>query len=190
MNTAPVVDPSLPRRRIDVHDYHRMAEAGILTDADRVELIDGEIIVMPPVGGPHVDLVNVLNTRLVIAFGRRATVSVQHPLRLSDLTESEPDLVVLVPGRRRTVPMAAEALLVIEVAESSLRYDRDTKLPRFALSGIPETWLIDVAGETLTRHVNPGRGGYGDSDVPDLSVPMSPRAMPDIAIDLDGLFRD
>ena len=135
------------------------------------------------------DLVNVLTMRFAVALGERATVSVRNPVRLSDRTEPEPDLVVLRPGRRRTVPTAADALLVVEVAGTSLVYDRDTKLPRFARSGIPEAWLIDVAAGTLARYRTPARTGYRDRDVPDLSAPLSPHALPDVRVDLHDLFR-
>ena len=188
MSTALAVDPDLPRRRLDVHEYHRMGEAGILTEDDRVELIDGEIIEMAPIGDLHVDLIIVLNTRLSAAIGPRASVSVQNPVRLNDRTEPQPDLAVLGLDRRRGVPLARDALLVIEVAESSLAYERDTKLPRFARSGIPEAWLIDVAGATLARYRDPGDDGYRTRDVPDPSRAVPILALPDVGIDLSGLF--
>ena len=188
MNTALVVDPRLPRRRLDVHDYHRMGEAGILTETDRVELIDGEIIEMAPIGDPHVDLVIVLTGRLSAAIGPRAEVSVQNPLRLDDLTEPQPDLAVLGLARRRGVPLAADALIVIEVAESSLAYDRDTKVPRFARAGVAETWLIDVAGRTLTRYRDPEGNAYRERDVPDLSRALALQSLPDVEVDLADLF--
>ena len=162
MSTALAVDPALPRRRLDVHEYRRMAEVGILSEHDRVELIDGEIIEMTPVGDAHVDLVIVLTGRLAAALGQRAAVSVRNPLRLTDRTEPAPDLVVLRPERRRGVPLAEDALLVVEVADSSLAYDRDAKLPRLAASGIPEAWLVDVAGGTLVRYRTPGEGATGN----------------------------
>ncbi len=188
MNTALRIDPHLPRRRLTVQEYHRMGEVGILTEDDRVELIDGEIIEMAPIGDPHVDLVIVLNDRLTAAIGGLASVSVQNPLRLTDHTEPQPDLVVLRRERRRGVPLAADALLVIEVADSSLAYDRDTKLPRFARSGIPEVWLVDVAGATLVRHRTPDEDRYRHSDVPDLTAGLVPQGLQGVSIDLSGLF--
>lgn len=188
MNTALAVDPRLPRRRLDVHDYHRMGEAGILTEDDRVELIDGEIIETTPIGDPHVELVIVLTARLTAAIGSRAAVSVQNPIRLSDHTEPRPDLAVLRPDRRPGVPLAADTLLVIEVAESSLAYDRDTKVPRFARAGIPETWSIDVGAGALVRYRDPSGDGYRDRDVPDLSRAVPLHGLPDVEIDLAGLF--
>ena len=95
---------------------------------------------------------------------------------------------MVAPRRRRGVPFAADALLVIEVAESSLAYDRDTKVPRFARAGVAEVWLIDVAGETLVRYRHPDGDRYRDRDVPDLSSPVPLAALDDVEIDLDGLF--
>ena len=188
MNTALVVDPRVPRRRLDVDDYHRMGEAGILTEAERVELIDGEIIEMAPIGDPHVDLVIELTARLGAAVGTRSVVSVQNPLRLSDDTEPQPDLAVLRLDRRRGVPLAADALLVVEVAESSLAYDRDTKVPRFARAGVVETWLVDVASRTLTRYRGPRADGYGERDVPDLSRAVPLAGLAGVEVELVGLL--
>ena len=188
MNPATSLDSRVPRRKLDVHDYHRMGEAGILTPGDRVELIDGEIIQMTPVGDPHVDLIIVLTARLSVAVANQALVSVQNPLRLDDHTEPEPDLVLLRLDRRRGVPLAEDALLVVEVADSSLAYDRDIKIPRYARSGIPEAWLFDIANATLTRYQIPEMDEYMHQDVLDLSQPISPLKMPDATVDLSNLF--
>jgi len=188
MNPATALDSRVPRRKLDVHDYHRMGEAGILTPGDRVELIDGEIIQMTPVGDPHVDLIIVLTARLSVAVANQALVSVQNPLRLDDHTEPEPDLVLLRLDRRRGVPLAEDALLVVEVADSSLAYDRDIKIPRYARSGIPEAWLSDIANATLTRYQIPEMDEYMHQDVLDLSQPISPLKMPDATVDLSNLF--
>ena len=188
MNPATSLDSRVPRRKLDVHDYHRMGEAGILTPGDRVELIDGEIIQMTPVGDPHVDLIIVLTARLSVAVANQALVSVQNPLRLDDHTEPEPDLVLLRLDRRRGVPLAEDALLVVEVADSSLAYDRDIKIPRYARSGIPEAWLSDIANATLTRYQIPEMDEYMHQDVLDLSQPISPLKMPDATVDLSNLF--
>jgi len=149
MSVAFAVDPTLPRRKLTVHEYHRMGETGILSQEDRVELIDGEIIQMTPIGDPHVDMTIVLTRRLTTALGSLADVSVQNPVRLNDFTEPEPDLAVLRTDRRRGLPFAADTLLIIEVADTSLKYDRDTKIPRYALAGIPEVWFQLVAMSSL-----------------------------------------
>ncbi|CAA9582307.1 MAG: COG1355, Predicted dioxygenase [uncultured Thermomicrobiales bacterium] len=149
------------RRRFTVEEYHRMAEAGILGEDDRVELIDGEIVQMSPIGGPHMRCVNRFNNLLVPQVGPGLSVSVQNPVRLSNRNEPQPDLAVLRDAAGAdAVPLAAEALLVVEVADTSLRYDREVKLPRYAAAGIPEAWLADLPGERLERHSDPRDGAY------------------------------
>ncbi len=148
------------RRRFTVEDYHRMGEAGILTEDDRVELIGGAIVELSPIHDPHVRAVNYLNEFLILRLaGGDVTVSIQNPIRLSDDTEPQPDVAVL-RGRGRGVADAADVLLVIEVADSSREYDRETKLRRYAAAGIPEAWLSDLVGSLLERHSEPRDGIY------------------------------
>lgn len=149
----------IERHRFDVEEYHRMAEVGILSEEDRVELIDGEIVEMTPIGGRHVNCVNRLTTLLVEFSTRRYVVSVQNPLRLDDMREFEPDLVLLKERSGETrfsVPMAEDALLVIEVAETSLYRDRNVKLPRYARARIPEVWLVDLGADKIELYAGVG----------------------------------
>ena len=146
MATSQVVAPA--RRLISADVFHRMGEAGILGPSDRVELIAGEIIDMSPIGAMHAAIVDVLARR----FSRRACESLfvrcQNPLRLDDLSEPEPDLAILRPRAdcyTTAHPEAADVLLVIEVADTSLAYDLGTKVPLYARHGIPEVWVIDAA---------------------------------------------
>lgn len=151
------------RRRFTVHDYHRMGESGILSEDDRVELIDGEIVQMTPIGGRHAACVNELTQILVGAADQHTVVSVQNPVRLDDFHEPQPDLAVL---RRREdyrsgrLPGPGDVVLLIEVADTTLRYDRSVKLPLYAQAGIAEVWLVDVAGGILERHAEPGGGRF------------------------------
>lgn len=137
-----------------------MLDAGILSEDDRVELLDGEIVEMTPVGSRHVRVVNRLNMALApLAAGQGLIVSVQNPLILDDYTEPEPDLVILQddePG----VPRAAEALLVVEVSETSLSWDRDVKVPRYARASIPEVWLVDLASGAVEVYTEPETTGH------------------------------
>lgn len=145
------------RRRFDVHQYHRMLEAGILSEDDRVELLDGEIVEMAAVGGRHIRTVNRLNMALSpAAADQELVVSVQNPLRLDDQTEPEPDLALIRETSGGEVPKAADALLVVEVSETSLSWDRNVKLPRYARAGIPEVWLVDLASGGVEIHTKPG----------------------------------
>ncbi|MCY4508670.1 MAG: Uma2 family endonuclease [Acidobacteria bacterium] len=159
---------AIPRHRFSVDDFARLGEAGIFTEDDRVELIDGEIRDMTPIGQPHAWIVNRLTWRLVMRLAGRAWVSVQNPVRLDRHTEPLPDLVVARGGEDDYADRHLEAddiLLVVEVADSSLRYDRIEKMPRYAAAGIPEAWLVDVAGGAVTVSTGPGPDGYADRRV-------------------------
>ena len=164
MATAdPQAAVAIPRHRFTVDDFARLGEAGIFTEDDRVELIDGEIRDMTPIGQPHAWIVNRLTRRLVLRLADRAYVSVQNPLRLDGHSEPLPDLVVARGGEDDYADRHLEAgdvLIVIEVADSSLRYDRAEKMPRYARSGIPEAWLVDVTAGAVTVYTAPGSGGY------------------------------
>jgi Uma2 family endonuclease len=148
------------RRRFTVDDYERMAEAGILAEDDRVELIAGEIVEMSPIGDRHVGCVNVLADLLWDVVGREALISVQNPIRLSADGEPQPDIALLRRGAPRAVPTPEDVLLVIEVADSSRDYDRTVKLPLYAAAGIRETWLVDLVAEVVERHTDPHDGVY------------------------------
>lgn len=142
-------NPWVPRRPLTVEEYHRMGDAGILHEDDRVELIEGELIAMSPIGSDHSGTVNAFTRNLVLAFGDRAVVGVQNPVRLSRFTEPQPDFSVLRPRAddyRSKIPGPEDVLLIIEVANSSLRYDRKVKLPLYARHGIPEVWIVNLAG--------------------------------------------
>src|SRR5262249_34195079 len=140
------VEVEAARRRFTREQYHRMAEAGILTSTDRVELIRGEIIQMSPLGRRHIAFVHNLTRLLVRRLGDRAIVSVQNPVALAEDTEPQPDLAVCrdraVPYKERE-PHADDVVLLIEVADTSLQYDRSTKLRLYAAAGVPEYWLVD-----------------------------------------------
>lgn len=176
------------RHRLDVHAYHRMGEAGIFAPEDRVELIDGDLIDMAPISQGHAAIVNGLTEALVLACAGRAIVSTQNPIRLDLSSEPQPDLAVL---RRRpdfyatgTPPGPADTLLLIEVANTSLRFDRIVKLPLYARAGIPEVWIVDLNRRVIEAFRTPEAGTYrntathrpGDhvclSLVPDIIVPL------------------
>jgi len=179
--------------RLSVGDYHRMGEVGILGPELRTELIDGEIIEMPPIGHPHAGTVKYLANRLKETVGRRAVLSVQDPVWLDDYSEPLPDIALLRPRAddyRSAHPGPDDCLLVVEVADSSLAYDRDVKLPRYARAGISEVWLVDLAGRRLLIHRRPDAGRYAEATpVDDLAVvPIPLSAGPPVSVDLTGLF--
>ena len=177
--------------RITVDDYHRMGETGILGPELRTELIEGEVIEMPPIGPEHGGAVNYLSNLIARVVRARAVVSVQNPIVLDSHSEPQPDIALLRPKAdfyRTAHPRPGDILLVIEVADTTLRYDRDVKLPLYARAGIPEAWLVDLQGRRLTVYRNPGADAYGEIlPVEDLSRVALPAPL-DGAVDLSALF--
>src|SRR5215471_20971266 len=154
---------TVQRRRFTVAEYARMVTAGILAEDERVELIDGEVWVMSPIGSLHAAMVDSLNRLLVLRCAQAAIVRVQSAIQLNDYTEPQPDFAVLQPRDdfyAQAHPLAADVLLVIEVADTSITYDREEKLPRYALSGIPEAWLIDLNQQVVEQYTQPRNGQY------------------------------
>jgi Uma2 family endonuclease len=181
-----------PRRhRLTVADYHRMGETGILAPDARVELIDGEIIDMAPPGDPHAGTVDQLALVLGPAVTERAHVRVQNPLWLDDHSEPQPDIAVLEPRAdfyKSRRPKPSDVLLVVEVADTSLRFDRDDKIPLYARHGVPEVWLVDLRAKRLVRYRNPQQGAFTLIDEPDLGAPLEIAALPGARLDLGTLF--
>lgn len=184
----------LPKvHRLTIHDYRRMGETGILHEDSRVELIEGEIIDMTPIGSRHAGTVRYLSDSLAQAFRGIAVVSTQNPVILGDHSEPQPDLALLRPRRdfyRLAHPKTEDVLLIIEVADSSIRYDREIKLPLYARHGIPEVWLIDIETRRLETFRQPAEQGYRETAAAaDLSR-MTVLELPDAALDLSDLFLD
>ena len=149
--------------RFTVHDYHRMAEAGILGEDSRVELIRGRIVDMAPVGSAHIVAINRLNRLLIAAVADRGVVSVQNPVRLDDGSEPQPDVTVLRPGADdigAPTPRAPDVLLLIEVADSSLCEDRGEKAALYAAGGVAEYWIVNLVDRVFEVHRGPGAEGY------------------------------
>jgi Uma2 family endonuclease len=151
---------TVPRHELTIDDYYKMVEVGILRENSRVELIEGELIEMAPIGGPHMRLVNKVNAILVREVGDKAIVSPQNPVLLPNKNAPQPDFALLRTDYAGVLPTAADVLLVIEISDTTLTYDRDTKLAIYAAHGIPEAWLFDVGNESLTIHLDPSPQGY------------------------------
>lgn len=179
------------RHRLDVGGYYKMVEAGILTREDRVELIDGEIVDMNPIGSPHAALVMRLNQ----LFARHAAegkvlVGVQGPLRLDAYNEPEPDIMLLRPRAdyyRTGHPGAANVVLLIEVSDTSLAYDRGRKLALYTRFGVPEVWTIDLTGAAVETYRKPQNDGYGVTERLTCGI-LTPVLLPNSEIDIDALF--
>jgi len=179
-----------PRRALTVEDFHRMAEAGVLRPKERVELIEGELLAMAPIGGRHFNAVNRLTELLVTAVGSSAVVSVQGPVVLKPTSEPQPDLVLLRPEcrRRPVLPGPEDVLLAIEVADTTLRFDRTVKAPLYARHGIPELWMVDLEGQVLLRHLEPGSEGYAVVTEHRVPASVAARSLPAARVELATLF--
>jgi Uma2 family endonuclease len=181
----------LQRRLFTVAEYARMLTAGILSEDDRVELIDGEVRVMSPIGPLHAALVDRLTRTLVLLCATAAIVRVHSAIQLNDYTEPQPDLAVLQPRDdfyATAHPLAAEVLLVIEVADTSIDYDRDEKLPRYAMSGIPEAWLIDLNQQVVEQYTQPRNGKYRNKLTLERGDTLMAQSVSDLRLSVDSLF--
>ncbi len=188
---AVMSEDAVLRHRFTVQDYYRMAEVGLLAPDARVELIEGEILDMVPQGTYHAGILSRLNRYLVLAAGERAILRTQLPLRLDDFSEPEPDFALLklrADGYLTSHPGAADTLLVVEVSHSSLRFDRDRKLPLYARHGIPEYWIVDVATPRLHFFHSPDDARYVHSASTRRPGAVTLQALPELRIDLTGLF--
>jgi len=153
----------LLRRRFTIKQYHQMAEAGILTEDDRVELIRGEIVEMSPIGRRHAACVRRLIRLFSQRLSDRALVDAQDPVELDDNSEPQPDLVLLQPRSdfyEAGHPQAEDILLLVEVADTTVEADRDVKIPLYANSGISEVWLVDINAQCLAVYRQPSENGY------------------------------
>jgi Uma2 family endonuclease len=181
--------PAARRRLLTVDEYHRMGEAGILTDDDRVELIEGELVAMSPIGSEHVAATNALNRLLVLAVGDRAIVSVQNPVRLTRHSEPQPDFAVLkLRDYRATLPRPEDTLLAVEVANTSLDYDRTVKLALYASNGIPEVWIVNLAAELVEVYRSPAGDGYTTVVRASRADVLTIEALPNVRIQVGAIF--
>jgi Uma2 family endonuclease len=175
------------RRRLTVKDFQRMAETGILGKNERVELIDGELIAMPPIGPKHADIVNYITRIFARHLGDDKLVTIQNPVHLDRYGEVYPDATI-VRNRRyfHAHPLPRDVLLIIEVSDSTLGYDRDTKLPHYAVHGIGEVWLINVPERCVELYRQPHseeqryqnvqrveRGTVAAQAIPEVRLPLS-----------------
>ena len=170
--------------RLTVHDYYRMAEVGLLRPDDRTELIEGEIVDMPPIGDRHAAVVRALTKRLVHAVGDAVEISTQLPIRLSLRSEPQPDFAVVKPkqGGYRKHPQARDVLLLIEVSDSTLRYDLGKRASLYAAHGIAEYWVFDLQRDRVWRHRNPSNREYTRVDEVDSGTLPLPALDADLSL--------
>jgi Uma2 family endonuclease len=181
----------LRRHVLTVEDFHRMGETGILGPDDRVELVEGELIDMAPIGAPHGGTVMKLTSVVQKALRASEIVSVQGALRLSGTTELYPDLTVLRPRAdfyTRSIPEPADVLLLIEVSDTTLAYDRGRKVPLYARYGVPEVWVVDLGGEIVEACRGAGSEGYRDVRRHKRGESISPLSLPDLILAVADLL--
>ena len=179
------------RHKLDVDAFYRMAEVGILGLDDRVELIDGELIDMAPVGSAHSSIVSRVAYALMEAFGDRSIVQVQSPIRLGRTSEPQPDVSALRPRAdwyEDSLPTPPEVLLLVEVADSSLGFDRSVKLPLYAEAAIAEVWIVNVKERCVERYSDPVHGSYESKQRFGLTDQIALALAPDIKVGLTRML--
>jgi Uma2 family endonuclease len=179
------------KRRFTVEEYYKMADAGIFTENDRVELLDGEIVEMTPIGSSHAAVVDRLTKLFSRLVGEAALVRVQGPIRLSEHSEPQPDLALLKPRPdfyARAHPIPKDVLLVVEVAETSVGIDRKVKIPLYAKAGISEVWLVDVDEERVAVYRKLSSRGYDEVQRLRRGRSISPQALLDLKLSVSGVL--
>lgn len=180
-------------RKFTVGEYYRMGEVGILSSDERTELLDGEIIVMPPMRKQHLGPMTILDYGFKLNINMEHAVAVsQVPVLLDSECAPQPDVMLVKPGeffRTDNIPTASDVLLVVEASYSSLDYDRDRKMPAYARNGIPEYWLADANERTVDIHTDPQDGIYTNVRTVGMDGTLSPTAFPDVVIAVRDIFR-
>jgi Uma2 family endonuclease len=188
---APDHPELLRRHRLTVDQFHRMGEAGVIGPEVRVELLEGEVVEIAPIGTRHAGTVNRLNRLFAAAVGEHAVVAVQNPLRLDEHSEPQPDLMLLSPRAdfyATAHPGPADVLLLVEVCDTTSRYDREVKVPLYARHGVAEVWLIDLDDGLVHVLHDPRDGRYTQITVSATPGIAAPRALPAAAVDLSQLL--
>jgi Uma2 family endonuclease len=181
----------LSAHRFTVHDFHRMGEAGIFSEDDRVELLDGEIIQMTPIGSRHAACVARLDQLFNLRLGTAAIVWVQNPIKIDDRTEPQPDVVLLRPRPdfyAQDHPGPDDVLLLIEVSDTTLEIDCEVKLPLYAKAGIREVWIVDLTGGTVQVFRQPSPQGYRTSSQARRVDQLTPEALPHLTISASDIL--
>ncbi|MCC6474448.1 MAG: Uma2 family endonuclease [Burkholderiales bacterium] len=179
------------RRKLSADEFERLGRAGILGEDARVELIEGEMIEMAPIGSRHAFVVNSLSMHFARTVGTSALVSTQNPLRLAEDTEPQPDLMLLQPRPDRyrdALPRPQDVLLLIEVANTTLAYDRGIKLPLYATHGVREVWLLDLDATRVEIHLAPAGAAYRRSLERGPADTLSPEALPALTLQLQHVI--
>ena len=186
---APAYTPQT--RKFTVAEYYRMAEVGILQPDEKVQLIEGEIILMPPIGPEHAADVDEFLALFAQYAPGRYRLRIQNPVRLDNGSEPEPDVALLrlrPDGYRGAHPAPADVLLVIEVSDSTLTYDRNVKAHLYGRHNIPETWVRNLPEDCIERFTEPGPEGYARHTIHRRGETLTPVSLPDLSFAVEGLL--
>ena len=184
--------PVQTQHRFSVKDYYRMAETGVLRPDARVELLNGRIIDISPIGPFHGGVTKYLNQLFSAAANGRWLTQVQDPVHLDDHSEPEPDLALLKPAAdfyRRRHPQPEDVFLLVEVSDSTLATDQEDKLPAYGRAGIPEVWIVNLNELTVEIYREPNFAGYASKTIVRAGDQASPQAFPDAAVDVAELLK-
>ena len=178
------------RLRFSVDDYYKMIELGMLKDYERAEIIDGELVRKMSVGDRHAYVVDILNRFFNKSLTDDILIRIQNPLRLTDYDEPQPDIVLAdltkYDGKRH--PRPAETILVVEVSDSTLKYDRDVKMPLYAEAEIPEVWIVNLQNEIIEVHQQPSVGIYQLAKIFKRGEMVESAVLPNLALEVDSLL--
>ncbi|MGH3090591.1 MAG: Uma2 family endonuclease [Rubrobacteraceae bacterium] len=179
------------RHRFNVDEFYRMGEAGIFDEKSRVELIEGEVVEMNPIGSHHAGNVKRLNALFTEKVRGAAIVDVQNPVQLSEHCQPQPDLALLKPRDdfySESHPTPEDVILLVEVADTSLAHDRDVKVPLYARYGIPEYWIIDLSGREILAHSRPEDGKYRITERVKSGDTLVCRSLPDLSVKVEEVL--
>ena len=188
---AVALDVEVARRRFTVDEYHRMGQAGIFHEDDRVELIHGQVVQMTPIGPDHSSCVIRLTELFAPLAGRGASISIQNPLVLARYHEPQPDFTVLrhrADGYQAGLPEPSDVLLVIEVGDTSADWDRQTKIPLYAQAGIPEAWLVNLPADRIEVYRRPAGARYDEVTSAGRGARLTPLQFPGLTLSADQIL--
>jgi len=176
--------------RFSVDEYYKMIELGLIKDHEKAEIIEGELIKKMTIGDRHAAIVNFLTRFFIKNVSDNVLVSVQNPLRLSDYNEPEPDFVLAdlnkYDGKRH--PRPGEVILIVEISDSTLKYDRDTKVPLYAAAEIPEVWIVNLIDNIVEVHQNPSNGIYLLANLYKTGEILRSEALPNLNLEVDFIL--
>jgi Uma2 family endonuclease len=179
-----------PTYQWSVEEYQKLGEVGIFHEDDRVELLNGDIVIMAPIGIRHMKAVRRLNNILAKKYGDRCLVDVQNPVMIDGRSVPQPDILLLRPSAdtRNSAPIPEDVLLLIEVADSSLLYDMREKRAAYARTGIAEYWLLDLTHNQIHVFRDPSAEGYAQEQVVRSGESVAPLAFADVSVSLDEIL--